>query len=387
MNLKKLLSIGLTLMILTTLVVTGNEVVYAATEKECSLKEAYENFGVFTASVLAYDDMAEYWKDIQKSLAHRHAHYNAIDNALNKLSKIRASIRSAYIGCNQTLVTRLKDRYYILQLELHYIRNYDKTNILALMKAKSKQNIFLKGEFNDKNVEDLYRNFEATYKGHHARWSNAGDTDEIRELKAAWQRLRETFGAGDNETKQTKEEQKKTEPGVHQSTAGKVGEYFLERLELRIGGVSPPLTINDIITGEIEDKYERGKQEVARELNKDFDVRSETGKELEVEDLKTLPEDVAEIREEAEQAAQKQNKSIVGIWDNFQNASTNFERRFAKAEIMSRYDTLFRGGGDQATQSLVNILNKTKDSIHSSLLPLADITTCAEATQSRQCSK
>lgn len=371
---KKLFIIGIIATTLSLSAGTGAQ----AQGAECSIVEAYENAGVFMASVIGYDDAGEYWLDILRGLKHRSAHRSAIDNQLAKLSKLRKQIRTAYLQCNQTLVTRLKDNYYRAQLELEYIRNFDKPIVLALMRAKADENLLLRGEFTEKNVEKLYRKFETTYKSHHTEWKSS-DTGEVRELAEAWERLKRAFLQFVPEGGPAKDP-KKAEAKAHQSPGSQLLEYLGERLEFRLGNVAPPLTITDIVKGKTKEKASEAGEFVEGELEGDLDVRSRAGEEDSVEMIgDTLHEGGEEV--------EAKNTSLVEIWKHFENAESDFKSRFGKAELMGRYDIFAKGGGDDATESLVDILEKTKKAITDSLIPLAEMASCAEQTQSRQCSQ
>lgn len=374
MKLKKLLIVG------TIVIALGavQGLPASAQSESCSIAEAYENAGVFMASVIGYDDAGEYWIDILRGLKHKSAHRNAVDNQLEKLSRLRKQIRTAYLQCNQALITRLKDNYYRAQLELVYIRNFDKPIVLTLMRAKADENLFLRGEFTEKNVEKLYRQFESTYKAHHAEWKSAG-TDEVRELAEAWERLKRAFLQFLPEGGTVKDP-KKAEAKAHQSPGSQLLEYLGERLEFRLDNVAPPLTITDIVEGKTKAKASEAGEFVGGELESDLDVRSRPGEEDSVEM-------VGDALREGGEAVKAKNTSLVEIWKHFENAESDFRSRFGKAELMGRYDIFAKGGGDDATESLVDILEKTKKAITDSLIPLAEMASCAEQTQSRQCSQ
>lgn len=379
MKLRKIFTIGL---IAITLLISSTPAYALFEDKECKLSDALSNFGVFMSSVIGYSDFTEYWQDIGKSLKHKTAHFNAINNVLTKLDRIRKAIRDAYLRCDQIAVDKLKKTYYKAQVELKYVRNYNDKNILRTLKEK------FKDYFTAEAIGSIYAELEAGYKPYHAEWDSA-KTAEIRELIEAWNRFLETFSQGGKDFVASakdvaKEGVKQFKPEEHKAPMTAVVDYLLEHLEVRMENVSAPLSIRDIVDGNAGGILNEAKENIGRELEEDFDVKSEPGLENPFETGEKIAEGIKEGNKAVDSA---KVQTLPEIWEKFKEADVYYMEEISKEDMMTRYDIIFRSSGDTATESLKKLLEQTKTVIHESLLPMAKIAKCAELTQSRQCTK
>lgn len=376
---KKIITIGL---VAITLLVSSAPAYALFEDKECKLSDALSNFGVFVSSVIGYNDFTEYWQDIGKGLKHKTAHFNAINNVLTKLDRIRKAIRDAYLRCDQVAVDELEKTYYKAQVELKYVRNYNDKNILRTLKEE------FQSRFNAEEISAIYAELEAGYKPYHIEWDSA-KTAEIRELIEAWNRFLETFSQAGKDFVASakdvaKEGVKQFKPEEHKTIGSAIVDYFIERLEVRMENVSAPLSIRDIVDGTAGEILDEAGENIRRELEEDFDVKSEPGSENPFETGKRVAEGIREGNKAVDSA---KVQTLPEIWEKFTEANIFYVENISKEETMARYDKIFRTSGDTATESLKEILDQTKTVIHESLLPMAGIVKCAEITQSRQCSK
>ena len=122
-----------------------------------------------------------------------------IDGVLNRLTKVRKQIRGAFRVCADT--TKMEKRYYELEAELFFLRNYiktDKGNFIIVHDDKMRKElkdffVLNRGFFTNEKVDELFSKFKAKYGPKLETYRNCTD-GTWEELVVKWNQFKESAG-------------------------------------------------------------------------------------------------------------------------------------------------------------------------------------------------
>lgn len=157
------------------------------------------DWATFISATLSYDGFTEYWKDITVRYSSNICHYQDIQSVQERLVKVRAQLRDAFIACTDT--TQLKKTYYETEAELFFLRKYidaDNGNFLVTPSEeiiKELRDFFVinKGYFTDQQITALYEKFQQKYTSRLEIYRQCKDTN-WEALVEKWNEFKETVG-------------------------------------------------------------------------------------------------------------------------------------------------------------------------------------------------
>ncbi|MFC1655882.1 hypothetical protein ACFL3C_03370 [Patescibacteria group bacterium] len=125
----------------------------------------------FISSVISYDSFSEYWKDMFYRYNKNICYYTDIDNILQQVEKAQEQIRNAFYTCDAARATQLKTRYYELEAELFFLRNFvdiSKSEIKTVPDKKIHEALrgnFVIGKsyFTEERSTELFEQFKQKY--------------------------------------------------------------------------------------------------------------------------------------------------------------------------------------------------------------------------------
>ena len=345
---KKLLKIGLTLIIALNI---SNTAVYAQNLPDVPDpdnlqidEQCFNDWETFVSAVISYDSFTEFWKDILVRYNKNLCHYMDISSILDQIDATRDAIKKSFLSCNATQGATLTARYYELEAELFFLRNFidiPNSTIQELPEEKVKellrQNFVLnKQYFTDEKVAELYDKFKKKYKGKvNSTYKNCPDPD-IDALKKKWNSFKENIKSLGQDTG----ESIKSEWSKAINTPAKGMQGFIKGVQgFRLNSVPA---------------------------------------------IKTPDKIVAAMTKELEKSG--------GVPPSLDEAQASIDRTYAAytktvntTAVKAEYEALYKQGGDSLAESYVNKIKEINEVIIQTYDPLTKLKECTKKTGERQC--
>lgn len=297
----------------------------------------------FISSVISYDSFSEYWKDMFYRYNKNICYYMDIDNVLKQIEKAQEQIRNAFYNCNSARAMQLKTRYYELEAELFFLRNFvdiSKSEIKSLPDKKIYEDLrsnFVIGKsyFTEEKAKELFDKFKQKY-GKRVATTYKGCSDPgLTALTKKFKELKESFknmASGKTGTSLKDYWNRSLNTPVKRT-----GDFLGGILDARINGLSPKKAADTIY------------------------------KELQ----KSLPPNTQPTLDSVQNAIAKEQ--------------TDYTAKVAKASLMAEYEALYKNGTDSMAKDFEEKL-KQLDSIITGTYPAFDaLIECSKKAKDKQC--
>jgi hypothetical protein len=210
------------------------------------------DFGGFIAAALSFDDFSEYWKDIFVRYQTNICQYQDIDALLKQMNTVRTQIRKAFYVCADT--STLKKRYYELEAEVLYLRNYISTDYGsfyvvsdAKVLKKMKDYFYLeKGFMSDDQVNKVFEKLKSKYKTKIDTYKNCKDVT-WQNLVDKWNEFKNDAGGISSAVKQASASIEKKWKRMKKVDLKLNRDFIGGFLDARINGLSPKEGIDQIL--------------------------------------------------------------------------------------------------------------------------------------------
>jgi uncharacterized protein YeeX (DUF496 family) len=202
------------------------------------------DFATFMSAIVSYDGFVEYWEDILVRYNRNICHYQDIDSLLQRLTKVRKQLRSAFYACADT--KKLKETYYELETMLYYLRaavEYDPVTREYSIKEDQKVINGLKDffvynsdDFTKEKTIELFEKFKEKYGSRMDAYTNCQDGD-WRLLIEKWNEFKESAGGIGPALKQAKESAEKKWTKLSKSAEGLSDMKIMDKFGANINGL------------------------------------------------------------------------------------------------------------------------------------------------------
>ena len=339
---KKLIKIGL---ILTMTLTIGGNAAYGQIDKLKVDENCFNDWQTFSSAIISYNSFTEFWEDIFVRYNKNLCHYTDIAKVLDQIDAVRDEIKKNFLSCNAAQAATLKDKYYELEFELFFLRNFidiPQSEIQEIPAEKvleqlRQEFVLNKSYFDEAKAKELFDRFKKKYQGKvKTTYKNCEDPD-IAALKKKWNSLKDTIKSmGQDAGKSITAEWNKS---INNPPKG---------MEQFIKGVQG-FRLNNLPAFPTPDK-------ILADLTKDI---AKSGSSIEP----TLFE--AQQKIDQVQITHIKKVDTVGV----------------KAE----YEALYKQGGDSLAESYVKKIQEINKVVIETFDPLTKVKECAKKTGERQC--
>ncbi len=317
---------------------------FAAAQSESEIEisietTCFDEWDTFISSTLSITEFKEYWKDILARYNQNVCYYMDIETVLKQIDTTRSQLRTAILGCKTQQVIPLKKKYYELEMEVTYLRNFvsfsDKKGKLISEEKVYKE---LKATYVDKNpifTDEEFKNLFNKYKSKYqsrllSTYSKCQDAS-IKKLVDKWNQLVETVKGIQADAKSIKEDFDKAINTPPTATRG----FITDLQNFRLESIAPIKNPTEIFN----------------------DTVKKTGAEPTLDQLQ------------------------VSVTQTTQEYSQTVQR----ASLVAEYEALYKHGGDSMAASYEKILIEFNKVIEDTYKPLEDLKQCAKKSADRQC--
>ncbi len=297
----------------------------------------------FISSVISYDSFTEYWRDMFYRYNKNICYYFDIDNVRKQIEKAQEQIRNAFYTCDAQRAVQLKTRYYELEAELFFLRNFvdiSKSEIKTIPDKKIHEALrgnFVIGKsyFTEERSTELFEQFKQKYgKRVATTYKECSDpgldalTKKFKDLKASFQNM----AGGKTETSLKEYWNKSLNTPIKRT-----GNFLGGILDARITGLPTKMAI-DTIYKEVQ---------------------------------KNLPPDTQPTLESVQNAIAKEEDEYAA--------------KVEQASLLAEYEALYKNGTDRTAKDFEEKL-KQLDSIIKGTYPAFDaLINCSKKAKNKQC--
>ncbi|MBA4336963.1 hypothetical protein C0416_04305 [bacterium] len=330
-------SIILALTIVLQLAVAPNT---ASAQTDISINTScFTEWDTFISSTISITDFKEYWKDIFKRYNQNTCYYADINTLLKQIDKTRSQLRTAILGCKDQQVKPLKAKYYELEIELKYLRNFvsfaDKKGTLIseekVYKELKKKYVDEDFMFTEEAFKKLFDKYKTKYKSRLSSTYSKCQDVSIKKLVDRWNKLVQTVKGIQADAKSIKEDFDKAINTPPTGMRGFIGDIKTFRLE----SIAPIKTPTEILN----------------------EKTKETGAEPTIDQLQV----------------------------SISETSQKYSEQIQQTSLTAEYEALYKNGGDAIAISYEKILIDLNKVIEDSYKPLEDLKQCAKKSADRQC--
>ncbi len=350
-NILKKLVIG-SLCALQLSVIAGSMIVSAQTirptsAKQCSPQEAFRNWSEFLSAVASYEGFTEYWKEVLGY--HSSCQYNDILAVHKKIDAIEKRIRTSFYACNNQAVDKLKPQYHKARAELFYVRNFVETKDGRLvprndqlLKTQMLED-FVKSRrvMGETELDKYFEEFKKKYASKNQEYAKCDD-NQWKQVSKKWKELKENFKSlGGDLDKEFKAGQKQIADADKTKNApqGK-GKSFLER------------TFSFTVNGQ---KPGKGFAQIGAEITK------------KAKEVVPRPPTLNQVGEAFARDQQVRLEKIT------------------KQEMLDRYTTRYKQGGDEALADLIVRMQGLNTTVKDTIPVLGKLGQCSQKIAKKQC--
>lgn len=294
----------------------------------------------FISSVISYDGFTEYWKDIFYRYNKNICYYFDIDSLLKQIDKAREQIRNAFYTCDAARANSLKNRYYELEAELFFLRNFINIPQSEVMEiedekvySKLRDNFVInKSYFDDDKAKELFDKFKKDYKDRVKTYKDCKDPG-IEMLINKWNSLKKSFKEMGDTGKSIKDHWEKSINAPNKRT----GEFLGGFLDMRLNNL-PIKKSAELIYNEIKKNLPTGGTPTLEDLQFAIDINEE-----------------------------------------------EYSKKVEQTSLIAEYEALFKHGGDALAKDFEDKIKELNKIIEDTYKPLEQLKACAKKTVDRQC--
>ena len=299
----------------------------------------FTEWDTFISSTIGITDFKEYWKDIFKRYNQNTCYYTDINQLLKQIDTTRSQLRTAILGCKDQQVKPLKIKYYELEIELKYLRNFvsfadKKGNLISEEKVyKDLKTTYVDNKviFTEEEFKKLFDKYKNKYKSRlSSTYANCQDIS-IKRLVDRWNKLVETVKGTQASGKSIKEDFDKAINAPPTGTRGFIGDLKTFKLE----SIAPIKTPTEILN----------------------EKTKETGSQPTIDQLQI----------------------------SISETSQMYSAKIQQTSLTAEYEALYKNSGDSLATSYEKILVNLNKAIEDSYKPLEDLKQCAKKSADRQC--
>lgn len=301
------------------------------------------DWATFISAVISYDSFTEYWRDMFYRYNKNICYYMDIDNVLQQIEKAQEQIRNAFYNCNSQRAEQLKTRYYELEAELFFLRNFvdiSKSEIKTIPDKKVYEELrsnFVIGKsyFTEEKAKQLFEQFKQKYgKRVATTYKECSDpglealTKKFKELKTSFQNM----ASGKTGTSLKEYWNKSLNTPIKRT-----GNFLGGVLDARINGLTPKQAA-DAIYKEIQ---------------------------------KSLPPNTEPTLDAVQNAITKENE--------------DYAAKVEKASLLAEYEALYKNGIDNMAKDFEEKLKQLDSIIKGTYPALEALKDCSKKAKDKQC--
>jgi len=300
----------------------------------------FTEWDTFISSTISISDFTEYWKDIFVRYNQNTCYYMDINFVLKQIDGVRSQLRVAILGCQDKQVAKLEERYYQLEVQLDYLRNFisfadskgkliSEAKLYNQLKKKYVDNkkVFTKEE----DFKNLFDKYKLKYKNKlHSVYTKCEDAS-IGKLINKWDKLVATIKGMGADAKSIKDD-------------------FKDAINI------PPSGMRKFI-----DNLKKQKN--------DFRTR-----------IKTMQEEFKEYSKK-----NGNEPTIDSLQMSMSKTNQEYNNSLQQASLTAKYEALYKYGGDSLTNNYEKLLTTLNKTIEDSYKPLDSLKKCAKKSAKKQC--
>lgn len=312
-------------------------------------ESCFNDWQTFISSVISYNDFAEYWKDIFVRYNKNVCHYADIENILKQIDAVRDQIKKAFLSCSTQNIISLTEKYYSLEAELFYLRNFidipnseiQKIPEEKVWKLIRKEFVVDKQYFNEEKAKTLFNQFKTKYGSKpDSAYKNCEDAS-IKKLTEKWNSLVKNLKSlGDPASSSNPAKSVKENWGKATSTPPTGMKGFIQGIEnMRLNNIPALKTPDEVYSKLTKDGTKPGGSE----------------------------------------------PTILDLQETISKTETEFKATVNTTSIKASYEALYKQGGDQLGKDYSAKIQQIINTVTATFDPLIKLKTCTKKSADRQC--